>query len=452
MLELAQYQIHGRTAREIASSAETAIREGLLDTGEALPTVRELAKALGTSPATVNSAYRILRQRGLVIAEGRRGTRVAPRPALRTAEPARGAVGRSHDPHPTLRDLTIGLPDPELVPPLQPALSRIDIEDRLRRNGLDHADPDLLELATAAFEADGISPEALAVLGGAFDGIERVLQAHLRPGDRVIIEDPAYISSRDLLLALGLIAVPVPVDELGLIPERFEAALASGADAALIVPRAQNPLGAAFDEQRSSDLRGVLEGHRDVLIVEDDHAGVVSGAPCFSVVGPSTRRWAVIRSSSKVLHPDLRLAMMAGDQTTIARVAGRQALGPRWVSHVLQAVVAELLRDPDFPSVVTRARDAYAARRRAMIEALAAVGVPAHGRTGLNVWVPVREEAPVVRALIDAGWLVMAGEYFRIETGPGVRITIATLREDEAEAIARVIAEVEHAGRRRSAY
>src|SRR5438270_2728003 len=99
--------ITGSTAREIATSAEAAIREGRLGTGDALPTVRALATALGTSPATVNSAYRILRQRGLVIAEGRRGTRVAPRPALRAPQrPDRRA--QAGGPDSQLRDLTIG--------------------------------------------------------------------------------------------------------------------------------------------------------------------------------------------------------------------------------------------------------------------------------------------------------------------------------------------------------
>src|SRR5581483_5954246 len=117
MLELAQYTIRGSTARQIAASAEAAIREGRLATGEALPTVRALAEQLGTSPSTVNAAYRVLRERGLVVAEGRRGTRVAPRPALRTPQPAE-LPGH-------LRDLAVGLADPALLPPLQPALRKI---------------------------------------------------------------------------------------------------------------------------------------------------------------------------------------------------------------------------------------------------------------------------------------------------------------------------------------
>ena len=140
MLDLGQYQIRGTTAREIARTAEAAIREGLLDSGDALPTVRALAEKLGTSPATVNAAYRILRERGLVVAEGRRGTRVAPRPAMRTPAARRGTLGGSGLP-PGVRDLTIGLPDPALLPPTAPALARIDVERALAIGGLERTDP-----------------------------------------------------------------------------------------------------------------------------------------------------------------------------------------------------------------------------------------------------------------------------------------------------------------------
>jgi DNA-binding transcriptional MocR family regulator len=218
------------------------------------------------------------------------------------------------------------------------------------------------------------------------------------------------------------------------------------------VPRAQNPLGAAVDEQRAGELRRLIAPHADVLIVEDDHASLVAGAPFFSLASRSWPRWAVIRALSKMLHPDLRVALIAGDPTTIARVEGRQALGPRWVSHILQATAAELLLDPAFEAIVTRAREVYAARRNALIRALAEHDVPAHGRSGLNVWVPVREEAPVVRALLQAGWLVTAGEQFRFASAPGIRVTTAGLAEPDALEVAAVIASVEHAGRPRRAY
>lgn len=444
-------ELVGSSAREIAASAEAAIRHGALEAGDALPTVRALADRLGVSPATVASGYRILRERGLVTAAGRRGTRVVPRPAVRTPSAAIRIPEAAEVPA-HLRDLRIGLPDPELLPRLRPALERVDLERKLRIGGLETPDPELIDAAARGFAADGVPTGAMTVVNGAFDGIERALQTHLRPGDRVIVEDPAYISTRDLLLALGLVAVPVAVDEYGLIPAALERGLAGGADAAIVVPRAQNPIGAAFDRQRASALRDVFGSHPELLLIEDDHAWLVGGAEFESSIDPARPRWAVIRSMSKMLHPDLRTAIMAGDPTTIGRIEGRQALGPRWVSPLLQAVAAEMLRAPDFEAVAARAQDEYSKRRRALVDACAARGLVAHGRAGLNVWVNVREEEPVVRALLDAEWLVMPGERFRFATPPGVRITSARLRDGEAEEVAEIVAQAELAGHSRQVY
>jgi DNA-binding transcriptional MocR family regulator len=386
-----------------------------------------------------------------VIADGRRGTRVADRPPLLAPERARQGI-LAPSPPPGVRDLTIGLPDPELLPPVRPALERVDLEAKLRVSRLGHADPELLALAAEWFGRDGLPTDWITVTSGAFDAVERILQAHLRPGDRVLIDDPAYISLRDILGALGLVGVSVPVDEHGLLPAPFETALEQGVDAVVLVPRAQNPLGAAMDADREAALRSLLEQRPDVLLVEDDHAGLVSGAPFSTLVTPTARHWAVIRSTSKVLHPDLRLALTAGDETTIARVEGRQALGPRWVSHVLQGIVFQLLAAPDFEATSRRAEDVYRLRREGLVAALADRGIPAHGRSGLNVWVPVREEARAVGALLEAGYLVMAGERFRINTPPGIRITSSTLTAGEADRIADVLAATEHAGRPRRLY
>jgi len=439
--------ITGSNAREIAASAEAAIRDGVLDTGAPLPTVRALAQRLGTSPATVSSAYRTLRMRGLVVAEGRRGTRVAPRPAVRAQAPPTAAAAPSG-----LRDLTIGFADPELLPPLGPALSYVARQPPSPIELLELGHDELLTFARSWFEADGVPTDALAVTAGALDGLERVLSAHLRTGDRVLIEDPAYPPISDILLALGLVATPVAIDQRGPLPDALERALAANPAAIVLVPRAQNPTGAALDADRAAAIRGLLARHPDLLVVEDDHVSLVAGAPFHSTIEPQRNRWAIVRSVSKLLHPDLRLALLAGDEVTVARVQGRLVLGPRWVSHVLQATASRLLNDPGFAARCAHASATYTARRRALIDALARHAIPAVGGAGLNVWVPVREEAAVVRGLSDAGWLVLAGERFRIAATPGVRITTATLRDGEADQIAPVLAEIVHSGRPRERY
>ena len=170
------------------------------------------------------------------------------------------------------------------------------------------------------------------------------------------------------------------------------------------------------------------------LVIEDDHLGPVAGTPWDTLVA-GRPRWAAVRSVSKWLGPDLRLAVITGDEATLARVEGRQSLGPGWVSGLVQRLTARLWADPDVLAQVARAADAYAERR----EALAALVDAAPAPSGINLWVPVPHEFPAVRALLDDGWAVAAGAPYRLSPGPAIRITTAELRPDEAPRLAAAI-------------
>ena len=381
------------------------------------------------SPATVAAAYRTLRHRGLVRANGRRGTVVSNRPALQS-RPGRSLPPDTHD-------LARGNPDPALLPPLEPALRRLDTRHRL------YGEPAklerLVELARGDFAQDGVAGE-IAIAGGALDGIERALQSRLHPGDRVVVEDPTWPRITDLVHALALEPEPVPVDDAGLDPDALEHALERGAAAVILTPRGQNPTGAALDAARAEELRAVLSRHRDVLLIEDDYVAAVAGAP-YAGVADATEHWTTVRSVSKVLGPDLRIAPMAGDPLTIGRIEGRQLVGAGWVSHLLQQTAAELWAAPATKKLLARAEKTYAERRLALVEALARHGIEARGGSGLGVWVPVTEEVPVVQHLLDRGWAVSAGERYRLRTSPGIRITTTTLETAEANAVATAIAE-----------
>jgi DNA-binding transcriptional MocR family regulator len=267
------------------------------------------------------------------------------------------------------------------------------------------------------------------------DGIERVLGAHLRAGDRVAVEDPGYTGVLDLLRAMGLEPSGVRLDERGPLPDQLAAVLSSGARALVLAPRAQNPTGAALDTQRAREVATVLEAHPDVLVVEDDHAGPIAGA-AYQTVTAGRRRWAVVRSVSKSLGPDLRLAVLAGDPITLGRVEGRQRLGPGWVSGLLQQIVADLWTDDAATGQLAAAATVYAARRAALIAALVGHDVQATGTSGLNVWVPVPEESAIVTGMLRAGWAVRAGEPYRLTSPPAVRITTAALTEPLAARVA----------------
>jgi DNA-binding transcriptional MocR family regulator len=434
-----QNYLTGTTAVNIASSAEAAVAAGKIAGGDRLPPVRDLAQHLGVSPATVAAAYRILHDRRIAFAEGRRGT------IIRAASPA-------SPPAPTLlppnvRDLASGNPAGDLLPNLEPFLRKLDGTPRLYRDELN--DADLIALARTQFDADRVPSASVAVVSGALDGIERVLREQLRPGDRVLVEDPCFTGVVDLLHALALVPVPVPVDDEGLLPAALQRA--PSAAAIIVTPRAQNPTGAAFSERRGRQLRAMLKQRPDLLIIEDDHAGPIAGAPYVTLVDAGRERWAVVRSVSKSLGPDLRVAIMAGDARTIARVEGRQTLGIRWVSHILQRLVVALWRDKNVHKQLARAERTYTQRRNALIGALKEHNIDAHGSSGLNVWIPLPEESAVVQALFQRGWAVAAGERYRIKTSPAIRVTTASLDAADANRFANDLAEVLRPSQRRAA-
>ena len=432
-----RYSITGTGAESIAASVEEGISEGALAPGDALPSIREVAAELGVNANTVAAAYRLLRDRGAIETAGRRGTRVRDRAgndAALTARPRKCPRGRA-----TCRPAT-RIPRCCPSPRSQFAL---DNPSEPLLYGRSAMSAELVEHACADLSADGVPTDHLAVTSGALDGIERVLTAHLRPGDRVAVEDPGWANLLDLIAALGLSPNLSGSTTRG----RWCSAWRGRCVAACALwcrPRAQNPTGAALSKERAAALRSLLAGKTtDVLVIEDDHCAGISGASVYPLAG-ATRRWAFVRSASKAYGPDLRLAVLAGDRRTVERVHGRLRLGPGWVSRLLQDLAVCLWSDVAATDMVGAAEVRYAKSRNALRDALAKRDVAAHARSGLNVWIPVPDETVAITRLLSAGWAAAPGTRFRMDTPPGMRITIADLTDDEIEPLADAIAEAIH--------
>ncbi|MFF4129958.1 aminotransferase class I/II-fold pyridoxal phosphate-dependent enzyme [Streptomyces mirabilis] len=430
---LEEYRIEGRRAADISASVERAVGIGDLEPGQLLPPMRELAERLGVNPNTVAAAYRTLRERGVIETAGRRGSRIRSKPATTGRDYLRVEVPEG------VRNVADGNPDPALLPALAEAFAAA--AGRSDRDPVMYGEAavgaELERLARADLDADGVPDGPVVVTSGSLDAIERVLAAHLKPGDAVAVEDPGWGSVFDLAPALGLRTVPVRVDDEGPVPDDVRRALEGGARALIVTDRAQNPTGAAVGAARARALRSVLKEHPDVLLVEDDHGHRIVDLPLHPLAGV-TRDWAFVRSVAKAYGPDLRLAVLTGDPVTMDRVHGRQRLGPGWVSHLLQRAVVHLWANGAVD--VTAVAAAYGRRRDALIDALKQRGIEAYGRSGMNVWIPVPDETGAVARLLHAGWAVAPGARFRMSAPPGIRITVSTLTPDDIEPLADAVA------------
>lgn len=423
-------EITGTTAAEIADSVRALLERGTLRSGALLPPVRELAATLGVNRNTAVAAYRQLAQAGLVVSRGRAGTVVAGMDAVAQEGYASDTV---------LRDVGTGNPDPALIPDPSAALATVAgrpvlygepvIDRGLERWANEWVAPDL----------DG-SEFRITITSGAVDAVERLLAQALTRDDAVALEDPCFLASIHTVRLGGYRAVPVPVDAEGMTVDGLRAALAAGVRAIICTPRAQNPTGASLSAGRAAELRAVLVDHPYVLLIEDDHYSMLSQRRYESLISATHRRFALIRSVSKFLGPDMCLAIAATDPETAERLAMRLSPGTTWVSHLLQRLTLAQLTEPDAVARVAAAGAHYAERNEAFSARLRDHGIPTPDTEGLSLWVELPQPArQVSERLMRRGWLARTGDDFalgdRAEPSHHLRLTVHDLSDDDADTL-----------------
>jgi DNA-binding transcriptional MocR family regulator len=422
-------KLSGTSATEIYECIREGVQTGALLPGDSLPPVRELAEELGVNRNTVAAAYQRLVKAGIALTQGRHGTSIC--------EPARAGEQEGLSLDTALIDLADGNPDPDLLLDI----SRFTKEGWPRPSlyGDQTVLPDLQKWASDWFTPDCPLGFELELTHGAVDAIERLATAQLVAGDKVVVEQPCFLGTINALRLAGMHAVGVPIDEEGMLPDALDEALKGGARAVLITPRAHNPTGCSLSASRATQIKSVLEKHPNVLVIVDDHFALLAQTPYFSAIPESSGRWAVIRSVSKALGPDLRLGFLACDADTAERLRTRLAPGMNWVSHILQIITSRSLSDPSTLDLLEHSRNRYAERRSSLRNFLSQQGIASFPSSdGFNVWIPLEKDMKdVAYDLAKRGWLVRLGSAFAVQSCPkAIRVTVSKLTDDLASAFA----------------
>lgn len=471
----------------IADFLEERIASGRARVGERLPTVRQLSKELGVSGTTVVAAYKLLTKRGWIWSEVGRGTFVSNpasaghdgtkvvgvgaqaqggdwRPPMLLGAPWRRralvtASARLRTTYPTAFDCTTGQPDPALLPLqiLQSAWK--SAVDATVHADLQYSGPEphaaLAAQLLPRFEADCIPARSSDLVIGSsaqqLIGLAlHVAANHSGRGELVVaVEEPGYYTIFDTFERMGYRLVGVEVDMHGAIPMSLDAALATGATAVLLTPRAHNPTGASWSVSRAADLAEVVAAHPDVVVIEDDQfAGISVTRPGSLLTDRRIEdRIVYVRSFSKSIAPDLRLAVAVARPRLRTLIAEAKSFADGWSSRLAQRALAYALADPELDKMLTTACNTYAARRIAAAHAVTTVlgplgGGALSGADGLNIWVhlpPETDAAEVIERAAMLGVLMAPGEPFFLRPGRSdvVRLNAGAVTAEQAADIGR---------------
>lgn len=292
----------------------------------------------------------------------------------------------------------------------------------------------------------GIScrPEQIFLCAGYPALLDWVTETLLHAGDAVWIEDPGYPVTRPLLRAAGVRPVAVPVDEQGM---DVAAGMLTAPEArlAVVTPTHQSPLGVSLSLARRMALLDWAQQRR-AWILEDDydsefryHGRPLPPLKSLDVQG----RVLYAGTFSKTLFPALRMAYLvvpAGLTEAFARSSRLRGCG---CPPLLQAGVADFIRQGHFYRHLKRMRPLYRQRREWLTQALERqlgawlTTVPQQG--GIQLLARLRDglaDAPLAAQAWQQGLAVQALSDWRIDhpAGQGLLLGFANFsRREEAE-------------------
>lgn len=419
--------------RSLASTVAGLITAGELPAGAQLPTIRDMASRLELSPVTVTSAWRRLREDGLIETNRRGGTVVLAQQPLASAGLLDASEGVSFD-------LSHGGPDPRLQPDLEQALLA---GLRLSRTG------ETMRVAALACLIDAVAPtwpfrpEEWTTAGGGVEGMFLALEsAASQSGTTVAIEQPTNPRNVEAIRALGLRALPVAWDAEGPSVADLRKAIGQGASVFLYQPRGHQPLGLSVSDARLEALADCLQQHRNVTIVEDDGLGPLSPGRAVSLGSRFPKRILHVRTYCKAYGVDLRVCVAAGAHGLVERFNRARTHGAGVTSRILQGALTHLVSSTAVERRIRSARQHYATRRRLLARALGEFGLTVGEGDGMGLWLPVPDETATLINLSAHGIIAGPGSRCRVDPTGSPHLWLTTSRLPENNRIIQGVAQI----------
>ncbi|HEX8605511.1 MAG TPA: PLP-dependent aminotransferase family protein [Pseudoduganella sp.] len=445
---------------QIVRTVAARIDERELRSGSRMPSIRRFAGSHGVSPFTVVAAYDKLVARGYL--ESRRGAGffIRERTPVRVAAPASSVsapepVAQSLDVVWLVRNMFRQMPHQQMpgtgVLPSE-WLDGDSVANALRAIGRQNASVLLnygvpqgflplrqqLQRKLAELEI-GATPEQIVTTAGVTQGLDMVAREFTRPGDTILVDDPAWFLMFGSFAALGarVIGVPRLPDGPDLV-RLAELAALHKPKLYVINSVLHNPSSTSLSAAKAYQVLRIAAEH-DFTIVEDDiycdlHPG--------SAVQPATRLAALdqlqrviyLSGFSKTMAANLRVGFIATSPDLARRLADRKMLQTLTTSDIGERVVYKILSEGAYRKHAERMRTRLDGLRSRTVRQLERVGlrVDVAPPAGMFVWADAGCDTNVLaeRAMAQ-GILLAPGSLFSPSQLPStyMRLNVAAMQD-----------------------
>ena len=296
--------------------------------------------------------------------------------------------------------------------------------------------PELREGVAAKHDRDlGIDydPEQVIATAGGSEALHLALEAHVGPGDEVIIPDPGFVAYDALTKLAGAEPVPVPVrDDLTIDPAAIEAAITEDT-AAFVVNSPGNPTGAVSPVADVKEFARIAR-EQDLLCISDEVYGrIVFDGEHRSPAEFAPEQTVLIDACSKSYSmTGWRLGWVAAAPERIERMLRVHQYVQACASAPAQYAAEAALSGPQ--DVVDEMADTFEERRDLVVDELRDIGLDVPTPEGAFYAMPEVPEG-FVDECIARGVVIVPGEAFGSAGEGYARISYATSTQELEEAL-----------------
>ncbi|CAM4895121.1 unnamed protein product [Rotaria socialis] len=189
----------------------------------------------------------------------------------------------------------------------------------------------------------------LCITNGSMEGLGKVFELVLNPGDSILVDSPCYSGSLDFLRGFGADIVSIDTDSNGMNDKHLNEILSNWPEtktfpkALYTIPNGSNPTGASMNFERRKTIYEIAKKY-DLLIIEDDpyyFLQFTKPEPSFLSMDIDGR---VIRldSMSKVLSAGMRLGFVTAPVPLWQKLVYHQQVTSMHASSLSQMVALKL--------------------------------------------------------------------------------------------------------------
>jgi len=444
----------------LAAAIRSAIRDGRVPRGAALPPSRHMADDLGLSRWTVTQAYSQLVTEGYLSARTGSATRVSWSPdpdddvALRlarqpTAGPAQPARYDLYTCRPDLR----AFPRRKWVDAITAAATTASFSqlDRSEPGGMPELRAILAEHLNRSRGA-AADPATISIFSGAGQALVQVCRALIGEGTTVLgIEDPGSPRYWEAARTTGIELEGLPVDEHGLVVDQLDRY--PGLRAVCVGTARQMAYGVPLPPDRRKQL--LNWAHRtNGLVIEDDYDHEFSyDRPIPAVLqGSDPHRLALMGSMSQALGPTVSIGWVVTPGRLVQAVRAEDEILPL-PPTLNQLALAHLMRSGGYDRHVRATRLQLKRRRNLLVEALKAQlpGYRVHGaESGMMLLLelpPGSDTSSIVTAAARRGLHIGDLDEMRLQSDPakpGLLLGYGNLHDNAIDEAVAILAQLMH--------